>query len=170
MKTEKLLHYCPTCKHELDQNDRLYTCSSCGFHFYVNPAPCNAAILTDKDGKILLVERKLEPRKGYLDLPGGFIESGESVEESLVRELREELGIEATGFTYLASYADSYYYKGVTYRTLGIVFPGRIPEGAQIRAADDAASVMFFAPSEIPYDRIAFPSVERALKLFTSSS
>lgn len=42
---------------------------------------------------IFLVKRKHEPFKGYYALPGGFIELGESAEEAITREVKEELGI-----------------------------------------------------------------------------
>ena len=49
-----------------------------------------------KEGKILLIKKKGGPYDGKLDLPGGTIEFNEDIEEALIRELKEEVGIEIT--------------------------------------------------------------------------
>jgi ADP-ribose pyrophosphatase YjhB (NUDIX family) len=47
-----------------------------------------------RDGKILLVRRAREPAKGVYTFPGGRVEFGESLTEALIREIREETGLE----------------------------------------------------------------------------
>ncbi|MFQ5825032.1 MAG: NUDIX hydrolase [bacterium] len=47
-----------------------------------------------KDGKILLVKRRYEPKANYWTLPGGLVKLGEGVRQALIREVREECGIE----------------------------------------------------------------------------
>ncbi|MEW5761453.1 MAG: NUDIX domain-containing protein [Candidatus Thermoplasmatota archaeon] len=44
--------------------------------------------------KILLIKRKYEPYKGFFALPGGFVEYGETVEDAIIREVKEEVGVE----------------------------------------------------------------------------
>jgi len=52
-------------------------------------------ILITKDNNFLLAKRPVgKPYEGYWEFPGGKIETGESIHQALVRELREELGIE----------------------------------------------------------------------------
>jgi mutator protein MutT len=46
------------------------------------------------DGKLLLEKRKNEPGKGKWSIPGGLVELGESVEQTVVREVKEETGLE----------------------------------------------------------------------------
>ncbi len=68
------------------------TCNNCSQITYSNPIPV-AVILLPVDNGILLVRRGIEPQKGKLALPGGFIETGETWQEGGVRELREEAGV-----------------------------------------------------------------------------
>ena len=51
------------------------------------------ALIHDEGGRVLLIRRKFEPNKGRWSLPGGLLETGESLEEGVLREVREELGI-----------------------------------------------------------------------------
>lgn len=61
-----------------------------------NPSTCRAVILSGKgdDLKVLLLRRKFPPYDGSLTLPGGFIKSSESSEESIVRKVKKETGLD----------------------------------------------------------------------------
>ena len=52
-----------------------------------------------------------------LDLPGGFVDENERLEEALQREVKEELGISIDNWKYLTSQANRYLYKGIAYPT-----------------------------------------------------
>ncbi len=67
-------------------------CSHCGKVTYINPLPVSVILLPVNAG-LLVVRRAIEPRKGFLALPGGFIGMGESWQEAGVREVFEETGI-----------------------------------------------------------------------------
>lgn len=68
-----------------------------------------AAIITDKDGRILIARKKKgKSLEGYWEFPGGKIEDGESPEESLVRELKEEMDIDIKVVEYFAENIHNY--------------------------------------------------------------
>lgn len=71
-------------------------CAACANVTYRNPLPVAVLIVpVDLGGRVgvLAVRRAIAPRVGWLALPGGFIELGESWEEAAVREAREEMGV-----------------------------------------------------------------------------
>ncbi|MGW2840129.1 NUDIX domain-containing protein [Streptomyces sp. NPDC001493] len=74
-------------------------CAACGTTAYRNPLPVAVALLPvtdDAGGGLVVITRTIAPRRGGLALPGGFVDHGEDWRHAVVRELREETGIEAT--------------------------------------------------------------------------
>src|ERR1700689_2893641 len=57
---------------------------------------CVGAVITDESGRMLLILRGHEPGKGLWSVPGGRIEPGETDEQAVIREVREETGLEVT--------------------------------------------------------------------------
>lgn len=155
--------FCPLCGKKISkQRHNLFVCSFCGFHFYQNPAPTTGVFLTDKENKILLVERKFDPQKGFWDVPGGFVEPDETAENALKRELKEELGISGRNFSYLSSYTSDYHYQQITYKTICLMFTAEIG-GQKITIGDDVADFEWFSYKEIPAERLAFGFIRKAL-------
>lgn len=155
---------CPKCGHAFTKiSSRNTLCKNCGLEYYVNPRPCNAIIITDDRWRILLVKRAIDPSKGLWDLPGGFIDIGETAEESVVREAKEELGVEVDKVQYLFSGYERYEYKGLNYHTLGFVFTAQIASG-EIQPLDDVEEIQYFAEDEIPWNALAFPVLENTLR------
>jgi ADP-ribose pyrophosphatase YjhB (NUDIX family) len=74
------------------------TCGACGVTAYRNPLPVAVALLPVRDAEgsaLVVITRTIEPGRGGVALPGGFIDHTEDWRHALVRELREETGIEA---------------------------------------------------------------------------
>lgn len=67
-------------------------CANCGNRAYRNPLPVGVILLPVGDG-LLVVRRNIDPGRGRLALPGGFIELPETWQEAGARELLEETGI-----------------------------------------------------------------------------
>jgi ADP-ribose pyrophosphatase YjhB (NUDIX family) len=141
----------------------LFICLRCDFHYYENPRPTNAVILENKNGEILLVNRAHPPKKGWWDLPGGFIGFNESFEEGARREIKEELGISVSNFRYVNSHYNLYLYKGLYYHTLCVNFAAKLPH-KKIIPRDDVASIRFFSKDNIPFKKIAFAAVKKGLE------
>ena len=123
---------CPMCgsKKIEYRNNRKWLCPECGFDLYNNIAAAVGIVLYDNEGNVLFEVRAKEPRKGFLCLPGGFVDGEERLEDSIVRECREELGaeIKEEDISYLCSFPNTYEYKNITYQTCDVFFAARLPE------------------------------------------
>jgi ADP-ribose pyrophosphatase YjhB (NUDIX family) len=85
--------HCSYCGHPFEADQPWpRRCVNCQKVSYINPLPV-AVILLPVDGGLLTVRRGIEPRRGWLALPGGFINLGESWQAAAARELYEETGI-----------------------------------------------------------------------------
>src|SRR3990172_2657357 len=82
-------------------------CRRCGWTFYNNPVPAVLGI-AERGQRLLLARRAAPPYRGTWDLPGGFLEAGETPERALARELREELGVRALAPRFIGFFPDSY--------------------------------------------------------------
>jgi ADP-ribose pyrophosphatase YjhB (NUDIX family) len=160
--------YCPACASAgfTFNGEKLFTCSSCGFTFYVNPAAAVAAIIESPDGRIVLTRRKHEPRSGSLDLPGGFVDINESAEEAIRREVFEELGINIKSLRLLASFPNEYIFNGLKYFTCDLGFICTTDELEKIKPADDVSEAILIDPDDISFAEIGFPSIVNLLKSY----
>lgn len=167
----KILNYCPKCGvngFSFD-NTKLFACKSCGFNFYINPAAATCGIIELPDGHIILARRKFEPRKGTFDLPGGFVDIMERAETCIVREIKEELGIDVEKPEFLASFPNEYVFKGISYFTCDLAFVFKLNSIPNILPADDVAEAIFINPADIEFDQISFPSIVQVLKTYLLS-
>ena len=121
-------------------------CPLCGRSWYRNPAPAVGAVIVENE-KALVTVRARDPEKGRLDLPGGFLEQGEHPTEGLVREAREELGIELeVAPTPILLAPHTYGPEGNW--VLAIGFRARIASG-EPRPADDVAAIRWLPAAEV---------------------
>lgn len=105
----------------------------------------------------------MEPQKGMLDLPGGFVEFGESAEQALLREIREELNVEVVNPSYLTSAPNDYLYADVLYKITDLYYICEIDDISAIKPQDDVANYLLLSPNEVDPERLAFPSGRIAL-------
>lgn len=139
-------------------NRRRFVCSNCKTIHYSNPTIV-AGCLPIWEGKVLLAKRAIEPRKGYWNVPSGYMENGETVEEGATREVWEEaeakidlIGIHAL---YNIPHINQVY----------IHFLGHLVDG-KYGIGEESEEVQLFAEEEIPWEDIAFTSSIFTLKSF----
>ena len=84
--------FCPYCGRALPGGPWPRTCHRCAQSSYLNPAPVVVLLLPVGTG-LLAVRRGIDPGRGQLALPGGFIDLGESWQQACARELAEETGV-----------------------------------------------------------------------------
>ena len=111
-----------------------------------------AALVTNDLGEILLVN---SPWRGW-EYPGGLIEPGETFQEALHREVREEAGveIEITGFVGIC--------KNVEQNIVNIDFTAKYVSG-ELRSSEESTEVVWAAP-EKAYKMISFPLTRKRLE------
>lgn len=119
--------YCPHCGSNAFTENDAYSkrCRECGFTFYPNAAAATVAVIVNSRDELLCIRRKREPARGTLDLPGGFVDPGESITDGLLREVREELGAEVERFEFLFSRPNEYPFSGHTVHTADAFFAAR---------------------------------------------
>jgi 8-oxo-dGTP pyrophosphatase MutT (NUDIX family) len=182
----RMFRFCPSCRSEkITFEKNKFRCPDCGFVYYHNTAAAVACFIHIPDfpsesgareERILFLERGREPGLGKLDLPGGFIDPGESVFEGLARELREELGWTLPRgenpekrFSLFASFPNIYPYKGIVYNTCDMFFtvsvPGLSEKDISLQKSE-VRGARFLKPGEIDPENVAFESVKRAISVY----
>lgn len=117
--------------------------------------------LSDEHGRIVLIERKHEPR-GWA-LPGGFVDLGETVEQAAVREAREETGLDVRLTCLLGIYSDPE--RDPRGHTASVVFIAQAQ--GQPCGGDDARDARAFdplAPPKLAFDHVLILSDYRVWK------
>ena len=104
-----------------------------------------------KDGKILLIRRKYDPFKGKWALPGGFVEYGERVENTVVREVYEETGLKTKIIDIIGVYSDPN--RDPRGHTITVAYFLDIHDG-KLRSGNDASDAQFFDLKDLP--KLAF--------------
>lgn len=138
-----------------DPKERL-VCQACSFIYYLDPkvAACTIPLI---DGKVVLIRRAIEPGHGLWVYPGGFVDRGETVEEAAARETFEEAGLEVR----ITDLVGVYSYPGSM--VVIIVYECEVL-GGSLCCDHESYEVKLYAPEEIPWAELAFPSTRDALR------
>ena len=167
--------FCPSCggKNIENKNNRKWTCSDCAFTLYNNVAAAVGCIITNSAGEVLFEVRGKEPRRGFLALPGGFVDPDESAEDAAKRECTEELGAKIGDVKYLCSYPNTYLYKNITYKTCDLFFTAALRSGEDFQREEKEVTDVVWKSvasekelSELP---LAFDSARFALTKWLSA-
>ena len=158
------MNYCSHCgapvSHRIPGGDNRprYICDACGAIHYQNPRLVVGCLPVWQD-RVLLCRRAIEPRLGLWTLPAGFMENGETSAEGAIRETLEEAGarVELLGLYSLIDIPDiSQVYMLFRARLLDLDFA----------AGEESLEVALLDEAEIPWDRIAFRTVQTTLEHF----
>ena len=140
-----------------DDRER-YLCPACGSIHYQNPKLV-VGCLAERDERILLCRRAIEPRLGLWTLPAGFMENGETVEEAAVRETAEEANARVeiiSLFSVVSLPHISQVYMLFRARLLDDNFaPGH-----------ETLEARLFHEADIPWQELAFPSIAHTLERY----
>jgi ADP-ribose pyrophosphatase YjhB (NUDIX family) len=117
-----------------------------------NPSPTVDVVVTDGEN-LLLVKRGKRPYKDRWALPGGFVEYGETVEETAVREVLEETGVQIKLEAILGVYSDPQ--RDPRGHTLTTVFIGRRIAGDPV-GGDDAKEALWIDLESLDTSILAF--------------
>jgi len=100
-----------------------------------------------RQGKLVAVLRRNEPFRGMPALPGGFVELGESTEVAVVREVREETGLDTRVERLVGVYSDPA--RDPRGHTVAVAYSLETL-GGELRAGSDAEDVVLLDPEVLP--------------------
>jgi ADP-ribose pyrophosphatase YjhB (NUDIX family) len=159
--------FCPQCGGPLEKRlikagepERL-VCRVCEFIFYIDPKLAAIALIP-WEGGLVLVRRGIEPGYGFWVAPGGFVDAGEPVEETVVRETREETFLTVKVVRLLNLY--SYHHT----RTVIAAYLTQYLAG-ELGPGDETLEARVFGLQEIPWGKIAFKSTRDAIRDYLQS-
>ena len=158
------MKYCPHCaavltvKIPVDDSRERFVCEACGSIHYQNPRNVVGSIPVYGD-QVLLCRRAIEPRHGYWTLPAGFMELGESTTHVAARETLEEAGA-------VVSIGPLYSLLNVPHAEQVHLFYLATMQSPEFSAGDESLEVSLFYQHEIPWDKLAFPTVKQTLEWF----
>ena len=175
-----LFRFCPKCgsEHFVPHNGKSKHCEACGFTYYINPSAATVALIERRmrqplssltggvgGGSVewLCVRRAKEPAKGTLDLPGGFSDLYETSEEGVMREVKEETGLDVAAVEFLFSIPNQYVYSGFTVHTMDMFYRCRVNSCEGARAADDASELLWLRPEDIHPEDFGLLSIRKGI-------
>lgn len=159
------MNFCPHCGSSAlkletppgDQRER-QVCQNCGTVHYENPKMI-VGCLIEQDGRILMARRGIEPRKGFWNLPAGFLENDETVEEGAIREVLEETG----GHVQLNRLHTVYNLP--TDQQIYLIFLAHLTS-PELYTTPESTELGWFDREDLPWEDVAFSSNTFALERY----
>ncbi|MBL8857583.1 MAG: NUDIX domain-containing protein [Planctomycetes bacterium] len=148
----RLSHHCPLCgallvRAHVEGRDRA-RCSSCTFVLFENPASAAAGVVIDERRRVLLVRRAIEPFRGSWALPAGYQEIDEDPRATVVREIREESGIEVE----VGELFDLLFVLAEARKPANLAVYLCRPRGGILKPGHDALEAAWFDLTRLPED------------------
>ena len=160
----KAYKYCLKCAGAFEhKGGNWLRCKQCGYNFFVNAAPGVGVFIFNEQKRVLLAKRKVDPKKGTWETPGGFMHPGEVPEDAVRREVEEELGVKVVVDKYVGSMPGTYDYGGVMLPFIGLYFTATVTDG-EIKADDDVAEARFFSLDKLEEIDITYSTLPSLIK------
>jgi 8-oxo-dGTP diphosphatase len=156
--------FCPLCGERLEPKpsppDAGRPACPTGHFVHFNNPPTTVQAWIARDGAYLILKRNEEPFAGEWDLPGGFVEMGESPTEAVVREVAEETGLTVSPTEVVGAFTSEY---GDTGRhTVDIAYLCRIEHGEFALDTGEKSDAAWFPLEDMP--TLAFAGERQALR------
>lgn len=152
----RVANFCALCGNPLESrplSGRMRPhCPICDATVYFDPKVA-VVVFVERDNRVLLIQRAVEPGKGKWALPAGFVDHDEAPEDAALRETLEETNLRVRIDRVLAVFPKRD--KGLA--DIVIAYSAKIT-GGEARAGDDAAAVGFFARDNLP-PLVFYPSI-----------
>ena len=151
--------FCPKCGQSLryqqidEQTALVCQNQNCGFIFWQSSKPTVCVMIPNDMGQLLMTTRAIEPEKGKLDLPGGFLLDGEHPHDSARREIKEELGVDIMITGQAECDIDRYGHDGDYTLNIGIVAE---ITGGTLSPSDELTAIEWLNPKDINRAQLAF--------------
>ncbi len=156
------MNYCSSCGAPVskqippgDGRER-FVCSACDTIHYENPKIVTCC-LPVFEGRVLMCRRAIEPRRGLWTLPGGFLETGETVFGGASRETREEARARVDGHSLYTIFNLPHISQ------VYMFFRARLVDG-RYGAGEETLEARLFREPEVPWNELAFPVISRTLE------
>lgn len=152
------INFCARCGHAVERRVlhgalRPF-CPQCRRVHFLDPKVA-VGVLIQKDGQLLLIQRRNAPEQGKWSIPAGFVDKGEDPAQAAAREVLEETNLIVTITQLVSVIAKRGPAEGAD---ILIVYKAEVTSGV-LQAGDDAAAVGYFGPANWP--PLAFPSTEQ---------
>ncbi len=158
------MNYCPECGARLERHivageeRRHWFCARCAVARHDHPMVVVTCFVAYRK-RLLWVQRDLEPKRGLWAIPGGFLESGETLAQGAARELGEEAGI------WLPPERLQLYMTGsITFINQVYVGFRAAVDSADCKPGVESLACGFFDRHDCPWDRVAYPEVNDSIR------
>ncbi len=164
--------YCPRCGVANPNCGVIpFRCAECGYAQFFGPVAAVGALIINAADELLLVRRAKDPGKGKWGLPGGFVDPGETMEQAIARETREETQLQIAEFQFLMTYPNRYDYCGIVMSVIDLFFVCRVtsPEPL-VLDPNELTDFEWGRPTRTLLDDMAFDSNRRAVEMWLRQS
>ena len=161
------MKFCRRCGNSLKLvKKNVFICQN-NHNIYRNSSPSSGVIFVNERKEVLFVTRAINPWKGMSHLPAGFCDDKENLEQTLMREIFEELGLSSADYEipqYLLSHVESYEYNNEVIPVTVALFWAKILSDVKFKPGDDASDAFFVPYKKIDYNKIKFETQKIGLQ------